>query len=370
MKVSCGAILYTFDHNNNIGIILGLESCGWLPFKGRNEFNETYEETAIREIYEETCGVVKLDTINLDHKFVSKNKTYYIGLIYVPYNFIDQFNIKLEKETREEFKEKKSVKFFKLYKCFNDKKIHYLSKNSIEFYLNDLININYKNNGQRININDIKKERQIYKTGCEEKLNLYFRKKYDIDYLLEKYKCKNVNVKSNKRYKIDRYKIDRYKIDKIDNIIDLDKINNNNINYIDKQCEKKLIQINNTKTEQKINIKSINENKEIKKLDEINENKEIDEIDELNDNDILYKKNIINYNIKYIINHIINDNDIEINNDNKSNRIIDHNSMNCDIEINNTYNNIEFDNMPINEFDNMPINEFDNDVWFRPLYIT
>ena len=122
MKVSCGAILYTFDHNNNIGIILGLESCGWLPFKGRNEFNETYEETAIREIYEETCGVVKLDTISLDHKFVSKNKTYYIGLIHVSYNFIDQFNIKLEKETREEFKEKKSVNFLNYMNALTIKK--------------------------------------------------------------------------------------------------------------------------------------------------------------------------------------------------------------------------------------------------------
>ena len=59
---SCGAIVYTID-NEEIKYLLVEESSGYHSFpKGRMENEETEEETAIREIKEETDLEVKLIT--------------------------------------------------------------------------------------------------------------------------------------------------------------------------------------------------------------------------------------------------------------------------------------------------------------------
>ena len=86
MKIhSCGAILYT-DFNNDIYVILGMEKGMWFPFKGTRETGETCTEAAIREIYEETCSIVKLDDIELNCQYSTKRKYYHIGLVYVNHN--------------------------------------------------------------------------------------------------------------------------------------------------------------------------------------------------------------------------------------------------------------------------------------------
>lgn len=144
MKNSCGALFYTFDPNGNIGIVLGLEQGEWLPFKGCNEEGETFMETAIREIQEETCGLVKIQNITLDHKFTSKRKHYYIGICEVPYDIIEQFNLIRQNEKRKEYMEKEELKFFNLDTIMQCKEIHNISKASINYFMNKLLLLNTK----------------------------------------------------------------------------------------------------------------------------------------------------------------------------------------------------------------------------------
>jgi len=138
MKTSCGALLYTYNPAGSIGIILGCENGLWLPFKGCTEDNETYEQTAIREVEEETCGVVKLNSINLEHKFASKRKQYYIGLSLVDYGVIDRFNESIKNESRASHCEKKELQFFDLKSVLSDTRIHNITKASIKYYWNKL----------------------------------------------------------------------------------------------------------------------------------------------------------------------------------------------------------------------------------------
>jgi ADP-ribose pyrophosphatase YjhB (NUDIX family) len=143
MKTSCGAILYTFNNFGELGIILGeeLDEC-WLPFKGCNENGESLEETAIREINEETCGLIQLDSIELEHVFTTKRKKYHIGICEVPYDIIEKFEKAHLLENRIHYKEKKQIKFFPINECLNNDKIHSISKASIRFYWNKLKYIN------------------------------------------------------------------------------------------------------------------------------------------------------------------------------------------------------------------------------------
>jgi ADP-ribose pyrophosphatase YjhB (NUDIX family) len=138
MKISCGAIFYSHNPNGVAGIILGLEGKNWMPFKGCKENGETVEEAAIREIYEETCGIIQINDINLEHRFASKHKKYYIGLIEVPYSLIDEFDVKRLQETRANFIEKKKLKFFELSNILTTKNIHHVSMCSIKYYWNKL----------------------------------------------------------------------------------------------------------------------------------------------------------------------------------------------------------------------------------------
>jgi hypothetical protein len=150
MQNSCGALFYTHDPNGVMGIILGEEGRSeWLPFKGCNNNDETYEAAAIREIKEETCGIVHLDEIVLEHVFSSKRKNYFIGLCYVPYTTIKQFDEKIKTETREEFCEKKRLKFFALSEVMQSSYVHNISKASIGYYWNRLTSL--QKNVQPIN---------------------------------------------------------------------------------------------------------------------------------------------------------------------------------------------------------------------------
>ena len=140
MKISCGALFYSYNDQNQLGIILGLERGGWLPFKGCNEANETYEQTAIREVAEETCFLVSLPNISLDHTFSSHIKIYKIGLCYVPFEFIDEFARVRKHEQREKSKEKYEVKFFPIKTIKQNFTIHPLAVKSIEYYWSILHN--------------------------------------------------------------------------------------------------------------------------------------------------------------------------------------------------------------------------------------
>jgi 8-oxo-dGTP pyrophosphatase MutT (NUDIX family) len=141
LPVSCGALLYTCDPHGQLGVILGVErteSYGYLPFKGRPEANETYEQAAIREVYEETCGLVQVDHIDLCHQFQTVHKRYFIGLIKVPYDIIEKFEIKRATETSVSSMEKLKIKFFPLNQMQN-REIHPLSRLSIKFWLTEIL---------------------------------------------------------------------------------------------------------------------------------------------------------------------------------------------------------------------------------------
>lgn len=151
MKISCGAIFYSYDIYGNLGFILGEEYNTWLPFKGCKDYNETNEETAIREIYEETCGLVKITDINLDLVFNTKNKLYYIGLIEVPYNILNKFKNIRKVATDPCSIEKTRMRFFKLTNL-PKMRFHKITKKCIDFYYNYLVELhNTKTNTKKLN---------------------------------------------------------------------------------------------------------------------------------------------------------------------------------------------------------------------------
>jgi len=151
MKHSCGAVLYTIDPTTNkLGIILGMEGWHWLPFKGCANVGESFEKAAIREINEETCGLVNIKSLSLDHHFNSKNKHYHMGLVKVDYNIINEFDKVREKTTKKEFLEKKQIKFFALDEIKRDiTKIHNITRASIDFYWDKLLAISEGKNLQK-----------------------------------------------------------------------------------------------------------------------------------------------------------------------------------------------------------------------------
>ena len=119
-----------------------MENGDWFPFKGTREKYENNKQAAIREIYEETCGIVKIDCIDLKCNFTTKRKHYHIGLVFVSFNNIKQFH-KIRKKIMEsenqsgQYLEKTDIKLFKLdnlYKC----KFHEITKIPIDYYKNSL----------------------------------------------------------------------------------------------------------------------------------------------------------------------------------------------------------------------------------------
>lgn len=191
MKHSCGAIIYSYEPiTNKIGIILGLEGYHWLPFKGCTRKYESYEDAAKREIYEETCRLVNIDKINLEHNFNSKNKYYHIGLVYANYNIIEKFRKKRIKEDNIDFMEKKKIKFFPLKNILTNKNIHYLTKSSISFYWERLILLS---NG---NVLKNKIRPRNYSTSI-----LYNNKLYNCSYIR---KNKNKSFKNSKKVNMEK----------------------------------------------------------------------------------------------------------------------------------------------------------------------
>jgi len=135
---SCGALLWAVNPDTQeVGIILGKEFGKWYPFKGTQHEGETFEQTAIREIYEETAGIIEIKTIDLDFEFM-KNKKYHIGLVNVNYSLINEFNKKRNSETREHYKEKKSVQFFPINKL-DDYKFEEITQKCVDNYKEQLL---------------------------------------------------------------------------------------------------------------------------------------------------------------------------------------------------------------------------------------
>lgn len=151
MRHSCGALLYTFHpKSGEIGIILGLEKSHWLPFKGGNKNNESYEAAAIREVYEETCGLLKLTTINLEHHFHSKSKQYHIGLCHADYSIVDQFLQARKKQTKKDFQEKEKIQFFSLKDIMNGNHIiHKITMASVYYFWDRLTQFDNSNDRVR-----------------------------------------------------------------------------------------------------------------------------------------------------------------------------------------------------------------------------
>jgi 8-oxo-dGTP pyrophosphatase MutT (NUDIX family) len=145
MKHSCGALLYSYHPKTNaIGVILGIENNHWMPFKGCTKPNETFEETAKREVYEETCKLVHVENIVLENHFSSKNKHYHIGLVYADYSIIDKFKEECTKTDVKDYLEKKEIRFFSLYDLLGENplyNLHSLTLVSIEFYKDKLLQL-------------------------------------------------------------------------------------------------------------------------------------------------------------------------------------------------------------------------------------
>lgn len=175
MKHSCGAILYSFDSKGRLGIILGLEGRCWFPFKGCKDKGETYEQAAIREIYEETCGLVKINGINLEHEFSSKNKHYHIGLVYVSYDFIKKFDEIRCHMVEKQFLEKTRVKFFPLNEIHCFQRIHSLTLVSIRFFWNKLLCLTDVNHGKN-------KENKCCKSGPRRKYDIFNKGESDLNF--------------------------------------------------------------------------------------------------------------------------------------------------------------------------------------------
>jgi 8-oxo-dGTP pyrophosphatase MutT (NUDIX family) len=121
--------------------VLGMEKGQWFPFKGTREKYETNEQAAIREINEETCGVVKLENIELKCNYSTKRKNYHIGLIKIQCDVIDKFyknraqiTINNYDNNYDVFLEKSDIKMFPLESIFNNN-FHSVTVIPINYYL-------------------------------------------------------------------------------------------------------------------------------------------------------------------------------------------------------------------------------------------
>ena len=162
-KHSAGALIFTV-YDNQIYIVLGMEKNDWFPFKGTKNNNETLIDTAIREVFEETCGIVKLDNIYLDCKYSTKRKYYHIGLVFVNINILKKFYTKRklyedksEIEDNHKFLEKTDIKLFNI-NMIDSYLFHIITKIPIKFYKNFLIKLQKKFDRNKLNSNkDINK---------------------------------------------------------------------------------------------------------------------------------------------------------------------------------------------------------------------
>lgn len=144
-KHSCGAILYTI-HEDSVYIVLGMEKSEWYPFKGVREIGESSKDAAIREVCEETCGVispVELESLTLCCNYSTKRKHYHIGLAYMPFEGISKFYQNRSRMLHENdpskwmYLEKTHLSMFNINKL-NAYKFHEITSIPIKFYYNQL----------------------------------------------------------------------------------------------------------------------------------------------------------------------------------------------------------------------------------------
>ena len=131
-----GIALYKYEQNS-IKLLLcksvkSKDKYGFL--KGVQLKNETNEQTAIREFYEESG--IKVANYNLEEFFIQKNEDKDIGIYMVDYHKIDKIDGYFKNDyLKNEYlcKENSEVKFFDI------KNLHYIKKKQIEI-VQDIIN--------------------------------------------------------------------------------------------------------------------------------------------------------------------------------------------------------------------------------------
>ena len=101
MEKTYGIVPYMFYQNNMRIYIYENKNGNFLFFKGKQEKNETNEETAIREFFEETGLIVKKEY--LEKYFETKSKNKLIGLYLINVNNIENYFIS-KKKTEDIYK--------------------------------------------------------------------------------------------------------------------------------------------------------------------------------------------------------------------------------------------------------------------------
>ena len=139
-KHSCGAILYTI-YNNSVCVVLGMEKGQWFPFKGLREKGETNVEAAIREIREETCDAVHINTLELDCNYSTKRKHYHIGLHQITLQEIMQFfHNRYNNDFNSAYLEKEDIKLFPI-DHIQEFDFHEITRIPIDFYYQYLLKL-------------------------------------------------------------------------------------------------------------------------------------------------------------------------------------------------------------------------------------
>lgn len=142
MRKSCGALLYAFNTNGQVGVILGLEDNHWFVFKGGPEQGEDVKTAAIREVYEETNKLVKLESIDITYVRKTNHKEYHIGLCMVPYSIIEEFNSADKTYLDSKYIEKKELRFFTIDEALMCRYVHAITKDTIIRYKDNLMLLN------------------------------------------------------------------------------------------------------------------------------------------------------------------------------------------------------------------------------------
>ena len=136
-----------------------MEKGEWFPFKGTKDNGETSEEAAIREVYEETCGTVKADKIELKCNYSTKRKHYHIGLVHVSITILKEFyNNRAQILHKNNFSsknyaylEKTDIKMFSL-DSIRENKFHDITCIPINFYYQHLEKIQNSLKKKSINL--------------------------------------------------------------------------------------------------------------------------------------------------------------------------------------------------------------------------
>lgn len=137
MIYAAGILFYSYDEKGNTVFLLGKDYRNkYSDFGGRNDPTDiTSIDTAARECYEETCGVVydscilkyKLHNAKVIHSLSYLKNPYYMFPLYIPYSkeYIYNFDIMRKyiqnKKIDKKFKEKLELQWFTINEIINDK---------------------------------------------------------------------------------------------------------------------------------------------------------------------------------------------------------------------------------------------------------